>query len=35
MLKRLGIPSEFKGGLRVTTPEVLDVAHMVAVRPRR
>jgi acetylglutamate kinase len=29
MLKRLGIPNEFKGGFRVTTPEVLDVARMV------
>ncbi|HTX93968.1 MAG TPA: acetylglutamate kinase [Mycobacterium sp.] len=29
MLKRLGIKSEFKGGFRVTTPEVLDVARMV------
>jgi acetylglutamate kinase len=29
MLKRLGITSEFKGGFRVTTPEVLDVARMV------
>lgn len=29
MLTRLGIPSEFKGGLRVVTPEVLDVARMV------
>ena len=29
MLKRLDIPSEFKGGFRVTTPEVLDVARMV------
>ncbi|HUO40840.1 MAG TPA: acetylglutamate kinase, partial [Mycobacterium sp.] len=29
MLKRLGIESEFKGGFRVTTPEVLDVARMV------
>ena len=29
MLERLGIPSEFKGGFRVTTPEVLDVARMV------
>ena len=29
MLKRLGIPGEFKGGFRVTTPEVLDVARMV------
>lgn len=29
MLKRLGIDSEFKGGLRVTTPEVMDVVRMV------
>ena len=29
MLKRLDIPSEFRGGFRVTTPEVLDVARMV------
>lgn len=29
MLKRLGIAGEFKGGFRVTTPEVLDVARMV------
>lgn len=29
MLKRLGIPGEFKGGFRVTTPEVLEVARMV------
>ncbi len=29
MLTRLGIPGEFKGGFRVTTPEVLDVARMV------
>jgi acetylglutamate kinase len=29
MLKRLGVTSEFKGGFRVTTPEVLDVARMV------
>jgi len=29
MLRRLGIPGEFKGGFRVTTPEVLDVARMV------
>ena len=29
MLKRLGVPGEFKGGFRVTTPEVLDVARMV------
>jgi acetylglutamate kinase len=31
MLKRLGIDSEFKGGLRVTTPEVMDVVGMVLV----
>ena len=29
MLKKLGIPGEFKGGFRVTTPEVLDIARMV------
>ncbi|WP_179472245.1 acetylglutamate kinase [Mycolicibacterium vinylchloridicum] len=29
MLKKLGIDGEFKGGFRVTTPEVLDVARMV------
>jgi acetylglutamate kinase len=29
MLKRLGVPGDFKGGFRVTTPEVLDVARMV------
>ncbi|MBV8929273.1 MAG: acetylglutamate kinase [Mycobacteriaceae bacterium] len=29
MLKRLDIPGDFKGGFRVTTPEVLDVARMV------
>ncbi|MDO5496069.1 MAG: acetylglutamate kinase, partial [bacterium] len=29
MLKRLGISSEFRGGLRVTTPEVRDVVRMV------
>jgi acetylglutamate kinase len=29
MLARLGIAGEFKGGFRVTTPEVLDVARMV------
>lgn len=29
MLRRLGIPGDFKGGFRVTTPEVLDVARMV------
>lgn len=29
MLDRLGIDSEFRGGLRVTTPEVMDVVRMV------
>lgn len=29
MLQRLGIAGDFKGGFRVTTPEVLDVARMV------
>ena len=29
MLERLGIGSEFRGGLRVTTPEVMDVVRMV------
>lgn len=29
MLTRLGIASEFKGGLRVTTPETMDVVRMV------
>lgn len=29
MLDRLGLQSEFKGGLRVTTPEVMDVVRMV------
>lgn len=29
MLKRLGLAGEFKGGFRVTTPEVLDVVRMV------
>ncbi len=29
MLDRLGMTSEFKGGLRVTTPEVMDVVRMV------
>ena len=29
MLKALGIKSEFKGGLRVTTPEAMDVVRMV------
>src|SRR3984893_14455611 len=32
MLKRLGIAGDFKGGFRVTTPEVLDVARMVVFR---
>lgn len=31
-LKELGIESRFEGGLRVTTPEVLDVARKVFVR---
>ena len=31
MLGRLGVASEFKGGLRVTTPEVMDVVAMVLV----
>ena len=29
MLGRLGLTSEFRGGLRVTTPEVMDVVRMV------
>jgi len=29
MLERLGIESEFKGGLRVTSPEAMDVVRMV------
>ena len=29
MLDRLGLQSEFRGGLRVTTPEVMDVVRMV------
>ncbi len=29
MLSRLGIESEFKGGLRVTTPKAMDVVRMV------
>jgi acetylglutamate kinase len=29
MLNRLGIESEFRGGLRVTTPEAMDVVRMV------
>jgi acetylglutamate kinase len=31
MLDRLGIASEFRGGLRVTTPEAMDVVRMVLV----
>jgi acetylglutamate kinase len=31
MLTRLGIASEFRGGLRVTTPEAMDVVRMVLV----
>jgi acetylglutamate kinase len=31
MLQRLGIASEFRGGLRVTTPEAVDVVRMVLV----
>jgi acetylglutamate kinase len=31
MLGRLGVDSEFKGGLRVTTPEVMDIVGMVLV----
>ncbi|WP_371152026.1 acetylglutamate kinase [Buchananella felis] len=29
MLQRLGLEAEFRGGLRVTTPEVMDVVRMV------
>ena len=29
MLNRLGVASEFRGGLRVTTPEAMDVVRMV------
>ncbi|WP_328452304.1 MULTISPECIES: acetylglutamate kinase [unclassified Amycolatopsis] len=29
MLNRLGVPGEFKGGLRVTTPETMDIVRMV------
>lgn len=29
MLDRLGIPSEFRGGYRVTTPEAMDIVRMV------
>ena len=31
MLQRLGIASEFRGGLRVTTPEAMEVVRMVLV----
>ena len=31
MLERLGLKSEFRGGLRVTTPEVMEVVRMVLV----
>ncbi|WP_033296263.1 acetylglutamate kinase [Amycolatopsis jejuensis] len=31
MLTRLGMPGEFKGGLRVTTPETMDIVRMVLV----
>ncbi len=31
MLDRLGIESEFRGGLRVTTPQAMDVVRMVLV----
>jgi acetylglutamate kinase len=31
MLQRLGIVTEFRGGLRVTTPEAMDVVRMVLV----
>ncbi|MBN9742050.1 MULTISPECIES: acetylglutamate kinase [Amycolatopsis] len=31
MLSRLGVPGEFKGGLRVTTPETMDIVRMVLV----
>ncbi len=31
MLKRLDIPSEFRGGFRVTTPEAMEVVRMVLV----
>ncbi len=35
MLKRLGIASEFRGGLRVTTPEAMEIVRMVHGRPGR
>ena len=31
MLQKPGVESEFKGGLRVTTPEIMDVVGMVLV----
>ena len=31
MLARLGLPGEFRGGLRVTTPDTIDVVRMVLV----
>jgi acetylglutamate kinase len=31
MLNRLGLPGEFRGGLRVTTPETIDVVSMALV----
>src|SRR3712207_8378831 len=31
MLDRLGVPTEFRGGLRVTTEETIDVVRMVLV----
>ena len=31
MFDRLGITSEFRGGLRVTTPEAMDIVRMVLV----
>jgi acetylglutamate kinase len=31
MLKRLGVAGEFRGGLRVTTPETMDIVRMVLV----
>jgi acetylglutamate kinase len=31
MLERLGIPSEFRGGLRVTSPEAMEIVRMVLV----
>jgi acetylglutamate kinase len=31
MLTRLGLPGEFRGGLRVTTPDTIDVVRMVLV----